>query len=1068
MFVIFSNMSEKNSSKYVKRILDLYANRIGKNSWSTHITTDGLEVVRHLLRKKCTKNMSVACFKTDNKFQKLLWIVGNRSNFNENGYVPVAVTSKNILENTEDTLWNCLSSLRAFTGIAAVFHDIGKANDDFQEKLFAENSSNIYRHEWISALLFSLIIENVGNSIDDNEWMEFILSDEFDNWINNIDCIKAEYKIKRPNSPIAFWLMWIILTHHKMPTLENFRGPIFKDKNEFYNIVTYDWGYKNNDEHPTEIKFSKGQIFGSKKYIDVLKKYVKRISREKNKLVKFLDDDTVRLFVNYARAGMLFSDYYESSKKIINHNSDTNLIANTKKEDNVKKINQFLDEHLINVSAQSMKVIQSYSAMCENLFRAYDVDMPISKNDKRYNWQEIVTRKIRGYYRKDNASYDSGVFCVNMAGTGCGKTLANAKIMRALSSDNSLRYTVLMGLRSLTLQTGDAYRKFIGMSADDIAVYVGSEAYTELYNIGHNIESDSIIDYVKGLENSFLQILFEKEGSLKKKKILFKPVLVSTIDTVIGASEKSEGTKYLLPFLRIMTSDVIIDEIDDFDVKDLYAVSRFIFLVGMLGRKIIISSATIPPDLAFALFKSYEAGRRIYSSLHGIPHNIVNIFCDEFSSKLIETAQYDVFKQKYNNFIKHKVEELAGIASKRKAKVINYDDKDGGESCYFEQIVLGIKTFHENNSLIDKISDKRVSIGCIKLSRVDTCIKLGEFLNKYAVTSPLINDTTIIVNVYHSRQIMLLRSKQEEYLDKVLNRKNEYSIFEDDIIRSHIEKANTQNVIFVVVATPVEETGRDHDFDWCIMEPSSYRSIIQMAGRVRRHRDGKWDKNNIGILQYNFASLNKRNNIIFQKPGYESNEYMFESHDIKDLIDFNVLKEKVDATARIMKPKNLNYKRSFVGLEHKILEDFNDDNNKGYDSLAGNINEFWWMTGMMQNAKPFRQNQGENVLYAGLDNKFNITFYEYDNREKVYKNVGNQYIDIINTADNEYWWINLDFKNELFKLLNVNDESYYEVKEKGMKYGEIRMYYSQRNKNDKDNNKYVYSQQCGAMKNSKK
>lgn len=57
---------------------------------------------------------------------------------------------------------------------------------------------------------------------------------------------------------------------------------------------------------------------------------------------------------------------------------------------------------------------------------------------------------------------------------------------------------------------------------------------------------------------------------------------------------------------------------------------------------------------------------------------------------------------------------------------------------------------------------------------------------------------------------------------------------------------------FIVVATPVEEVGRDHDFDWAVLEPSSAQSLVQAAGRVNRHRflrlEGTY---NIAILQYN-------------------------------------------------------------------------------------------------------------------------------------------------------------------------------------------------------------------------
>jgi CRISPR-associated endonuclease/helicase Cas3 len=43
-----------------------------------------------------------------------------------------------------------------------------------------------------------------------------------------------------------------------------------------------------------------------------------------------------------------------------------------------------------------------------------------------------------------------------------------------------------------------------------------------------------------------------------------------------------------------------------------------------------------------------------------------------------------------------------------------------------------------------------------------------------------------------------------------------------------------------VLGSPVTEVGRDHDYDWAVVEPSSMRSLIQLAGRVRRHRASWW------------------------------------------------------------------------------------------------------------------------------------------------------------------------------------------------------------------------------------
>mgnify|MGYP003441893274 CR=1 FL=1 len=114
---------------------------------------------------------------------------------------------------------------------------------------------------------------------------------------------------------------------------------------------------------------------------------------------------------------------------------------------------------------------------------------------------------------------------------------------------------------------------------------------------------------------------------------------------------------------------------------------------------------------------------------------------------------------------------------------------------------------------------------------------------------------------YHSRQVLLLRSEQERHLDAVLKRKEKQGeqpiVFSNDVIRQHLDTTASEHVIFILVATPVEEVGRDHDFDWAIIEPSSYRSIIQLAGRVLRHRSLEKDieQPNIGLLQYNLKGL---------------------------------------------------------------------------------------------------------------------------------------------------------------------------------------------------------------------
>ena len=92
------------------------------------------------------------------------------------------------------------------------------------------------------------------------------------------------------------------------------------------------------------------------------------------------------------------------------------------------------------------------------------------------------------------------------------------------------------------------------------------------------------------------------------KKILCAPVLVSTIDHLMPATEGTRGGKQIGPMLRLLTSDLVLDEPDDFGLEDLPALCRLVHWAGVLGSRVLLSTATMPPVLANALFQAYQAG----------------------------------------------------------------------------------------------------------------------------------------------------------------------------------------------------------------------------------------------------------------------------------------------------------------------------------------------------------------------------------------------------------------------------------------------------------------------------
>jgi len=169
MMVTFVAQCEKKSLNKTRRVLDAFANRIGSRTWQTVITHEGLQAVKKLLRKTASKNTAVSChWLRSRRRSELVWIVGNKSKFNKQGYVPVNYTdgelfmdviqvkTEKIFANTRrQPLTHHLFAvgtvayqiihqfvddemLAKTVFIAGCLHDIGKIDPAFQEWLTGE------------------------------------------------------------------------------------------------------------------------------------------------------------------------------------------------------------------------------------------------------------------------------------------------------------------------------------------------------------------------------------------------------------------------------------------------------------------------------------------------------------------------------------------------------------------------------------------------------------------------------------------------------------------------------------------------------------------------------------------------------------------------------------------------------------------------------------------------------------------------------------------------------------------------------------------------------------------
>lgn len=1113
MMVIFISQSEKKAITTVRKILDSFADRIGDDTWQTVITEAGLLAVKAALRRNATKSMAVSCrWIRSRSRSELLWVVGNRNKFNAEGLVPVNWTQKNISHFEWENQWQYLPLIKALAAVAALFHDWGKTNGYFQNKLRRHDGKNRmdpFRHEWISCKLLEALIAVTHSEETDENWMQAIISGtvheaELLKKIQENQTVEKQCHLGKLPA-LASAIVWLILSHHRMADKKGEAKDGYEqvERGSFESVLSHlsaDWGYQNPRKEEFAVGdlakcfyFSEGLLWEhSAIWQKELKKWVGRLHDVSISLQQGVQSEALtqrpafRLILLYARLCLMIGDHYVSSKKSETKAgqtwSVTKLWANTDGQGSCK---QYLEEHLVKVSAQALQTAHRLPFFAEKMERAYDIRGLKKQGTGAYAWQEKAVAKI-DEYRKAHAK-DTAWFIINMASTGCGKTIANAKIMHAISPDRkSLRYILALGLRSLTLQTGDSYRKQLGMDGSELAVLIGSDAIRSLHEREQE-ESDcgmesaaslmeENVDYLDTFDSGEMQFMTLFLGDTnqradKNKALLLKPVLAATIDHMMGAVQTIKGGRYMLPFLRLMSSDLVIDEIDDFTTRDLYTIARLVHLAGMLGRNVGISSATIPPDLAEGMARAYRAGLSVYNDFFLEKKPCAVLWCDEFKSAVQEmTAGNDAdFLAAHQKFVNSRCKKLKVQKIRRKGELIDCTpstDKADVEKNFFEDIRKAAEKMHALNHVIDQKTGKHISFGVVRMANINPCVELSEYLLR-CTWSP---DYAVRLMTYHSRQILLLRHEQEKYLDRVLTRKGEegQSVeLTDPVIRHHIDSSPEGNILFIVVATPVEETGRDHDFDWAVIEPSSYRSIIQLSGRVMRHRTLAKDQaaSNVAVMEYNLRGL-KGEPKAFKWPGYEVGKYQLESHDMRNLIDVNNLASRIDAMPRIRKPGELHPESRLIDLEHQTMMDFNSQSDVGPQSMHGWIKEYWWLTGLPMEFRRFRENAIEDVKLTVRYTDGEEIFCELDDHGSLVNRKAILHIDDYEEMTEEMerrLWIRRSYAKSVRQMIDMEDPRSEEeqVEQAERKYGEITM-----PKTSGDTH-WLYSDQLGLFKERK-
>jgi len=573
-------------------------------------------------------------------------------------------------------------------------------------------------------------------------------------------------------------------------------------------------------------------------------------------------------------------------------------------------INQTLDWHVSSVgemAAQYFRQMMAWPSEAKGLSPHAAASIDQKASDK-FVWQENAAQETK---KQRHLNPDHPMLLFVSSGTGSGKTRACARlaIASAMPGEEGPRFCTLLNLRTLTLQTGAAYQKQLNIPPDEMTVVVGDRlakmAFEEQQR--HEGFNDDDADERLGDVPSYGGALadwtalppwiddFLADNS-PLKKILAAPVAVCTTDYLIGAAEPHLQHRSILPMLRLMSSDLILDEVDGYDPPALVAIFRLVQMAAFWNRNVIASSATLSPIVASALCEAYASGTEMRARTRDVAPSgfICGLIDDDLpcafyppgqSANLIlrDKRPFPVF-QAYMDRLEKRCEKIENRQKKRKTDFFPYDkwlteQKGKGwetvRQSWFSVMADAAMLNHGRNCWPDRPTHKQVSVGLIRVANVSTAIDLAVYLDGYQPKNPNGHPIKLLTCAYHSALFKTHRLMIEEKLDRILSRNIDANAPAlDPVIRAALDDTAHQDVCLIVVATPVEEIGRDHDFDWCVAELSSSHSIVQTAGRVARHRDIIPDHPNFSIVKWNLRQMKhfsgeSKDVLAFIRPGNE-------------------------------------------------------------------------------------------------------------------------------------------------------------------------------------------------------
>ncbi len=966
MLVVLINESEGKAWKRTRRVLAKYLPQIGSRVWAGHISEEGLKDLHQEIKKTVSKAGSVSCHRVMSRNRlELQWIAGQKDFYDSQGRYAFRTTHIRKEYSTEP-LGPYAELVYLCRRMAALLHDIGKATLAFQGKLRGAYHHEEYRHDLVGFLMLQQRFA-ASQPPDDQVfltelakaeplWPEGELLFETKNQPTHFPNLSPkQLKTWLATAPIFSLVSWLVLSHHRLPAGNDQIEVCAKDptkKSTHVNQTT-----SQDGKVATRIlsqQAANSQLpWQEPKWQTQVTAIAEKISALLNRYPDLRADlttntgDWILANVHYNRPLLIAADHLASiqcntSKLAVDKASPSQpAYANTYQEQQKPYWGDTLPQHLLRVE----KLTRKLKTLLANAGHFRSAGLPITSQARipitapNFYWQQKLAEAAQ--HTLENRS----VFAAILAETGSGKTLAGVRLLAAISPKDEqgeprLRYTLALGLRSLTLQSATALREQALISQEDFVTLVGglvlddtqnsSESSEASKNGKENTTADDENGYSVGGKDintlnpdnmpwldcldahldgdcqgkrdrpALFKIVHEWLGQ-RGLQLLETPIVACTVDHLVPATHATSGGDARMA-LRIFTSDLILDEIDNYSAQDLITLGKLCFMVGLAGRHVILMSATMGPYVVQGLFDAWWRGLCIKAKLdapsfnshiaHPLPARLIfagnqpglEVECHDLHTHVPAKLMLH-----YNDYVKRTCIKIQATAQRRHLDILRLtplaqatDKTRHLRSQIYAEILQGCYQLHQINA--QKIDNINVSIGFIRFNTAKQAWRYSRWLLERQNHQDAYNYQVVC---YHAKHPRLVLGLMDAKLNQLNNRKHDSNWQDLPELQAALAQTKTktkQDLMIIVVTTTLQETGRDHDYDWAILEPRSVRGEVQAAGRVRRHRPQPWDKLNILILsqplrafsaQYDadkYKTTSLGNLLLWGMPGIETND----------------------------------------------------------------------------------------------------------------------------------------------------------------------------------------------------